>query len=134
MIWELLVQLAAAFGATVGFAVLVNAPPREFVWAGVTGAVGWGCYWLYLQWQPSVAVASLLASLMLALLSRVFSVVRRCPATVFLISGIFALVPGAGIYYTAHDEIIGGIVNARAGHQREDAADEEHCGRAPPHH
>ena len=44
MIWELLVQLAAAFGATVGFAVLVNAPPREFVWAGVTGAVGWGCY------------------------------------------------------------------------------------------
>lgn len=49
MIWELLVQLAAAFGATVGFAVLVNALPREFVWAGVTGAVGWGCYWLYLQ-------------------------------------------------------------------------------------
>ena len=43
MIWELLGQLAAAFGATVGFAVLVNAPPREFVWAGVTGAVGWGC-------------------------------------------------------------------------------------------
>ena len=75
MIWELLVQLAAAFGATVGFAVLVNAPPREFVWAGVTGAVGWGCYWLYLQWQPSVAVASLLASLMLALLSRVFTAV-----------------------------------------------------------
>ena len=61
MRWELLVQLAAAFGATVGFAVLVNALPREFVWAGVTGAVGWGCYWLYLQWQPSVAVASLLA-------------------------------------------------------------------------
>ena len=86
MIWELLVQLAAAFGATVGFAVLVNAPPREFVWAGVTGAVGWGCYWLYLQWQPSVAVASLLASLMLALLS---------------------LVPGAGIYYTAYYFIMG---------------------------
>ena len=107
MIWELLVQLAAAFGATVGFAVLVNAPPREFVWAGVTGAVGWGCYWLYLQWQPSVAVASLLASLMLALLSRVFSVVRRCPATVFHISGIFALVPGAGIYYTAYYFIMG---------------------------
>ena len=107
MIWELLVQLAAAFGATVGFAVLVNAPPREFVWAGVTGDVGWGCYWLYLQWQPSVAVASLLASLMLALLSRVFSVVRRGPATVFLISGIFALVPGAGIYYTAYYFIMG---------------------------
>lgn len=74
---------------------------------GRDGRRGLGCYWLYLQWQPSVAVASLLASLMLALLSRVFSVVRRCPATVFLISGIFALVPGAGIYYTAYYFIMG---------------------------
>lgn len=29
------------------------------------------------------------------------------PATVFLISGIFALVPGAGIYYTAYYFIMG---------------------------
>ena len=41
---------------------------------------------------------------------------------------------GHGHGVVAHDEIIGGIVNARARHQREDAADEEHCGRAPPHH
>ena len=33
--------------------------------------------------------------------------VRRCPATVFLISGIFALVPGAGLYYTAYYFIMG---------------------------
>ena len=30
-----------------------------------------------------------------------------CPATVFLISGIFALVPGAGIFYTAYYFIMG---------------------------
>ena len=26
----------------------------------------------------------------------------KCPITVFLISGIFPLVPGAGVYYTAY--------------------------------
>lgn len=112
MIAEIVIQFAVAFGATVGFAALINAPPREFVWAGVTGAVGWICYWLYLQWQPSVTVASLLASLALALVSRVLSVVRRCPATVFLISAIFSLVPGAGIYYTAYYFIMGDNVMA----------------------
>ena len=95
------------FGATVGFAVLAKRAAPGICLGGRDGRRGLGCYWLYLQWQPSVAVASLLASLMLALLSRVFSVVRRCPATVFLISGIFALVPGAGIYYTAYYFIMG---------------------------
>ena len=31
-----------------------------------------------------------------------FAVVLKMPVTVFLLSGIFPLVPGAGIYYTAY--------------------------------
>lgn len=114
MMGQFLVQLAVAFGATVGFAVLVNAPPREFLWAGVTGAVGWGVYWLCMLRQPSQAAASLAAALALALVSRACSVARRCPATVFLISGIFALVPGAGVYYTAYYFIMGDMGMALA--------------------
>ena len=34
--------------------------------------------------------------------SRTMAVVRRNPATVYLLCGIFPLVPGAGIYYTAY--------------------------------
>ena len=99
---ELLVQFAVAFAATVAFAVLLNAPPREFACAGVTGAVGWLVYCLCLRGGMTAAFAALLAALALAFVSRVFSVARQCPATVFLISGIFALVPGAGVYYMAY--------------------------------
>ncbi len=102
MIGELAIQLVMAFLTTLGFAVLVNAPPKEFVFAGIVGAVGWGGYWLCIQAGLSAAVASFAGALVLAYLSRVFSVVRRCPATVYLISGIFAMVPGAGIYYTVY--------------------------------
>lgn len=112
--WELLVQFLAAFGATVAFAVMVNAPAREFAWAGLTGGVGWLVYFLSLRAGLSSAFASLVAALVLALLSRVFAVVRQCPATVFLISGIFALVPGAGVYYMAYYFIQGDSATAFA--------------------
>ena len=99
---ELLSQFIAAFLATVAFAVLVNAPRQEFVCAGVTGAIGWLAYCLCLRGGLSAVGASFLAALVLAFVSRSFSVARQCPATVFLISGIFALVPGAGVYYMAY--------------------------------
>ena len=45
---------------------------------------------------------SLLAVIPLTLLTRVFAITLKLPVTVFLLSGIFPLVPGAGIYYTAY--------------------------------
>ena len=48
------------------------------------------------------AAASLLAVIPLTLLTRVFAITLKLPVTVFLLSGIFPLVPGAGIYYTAY--------------------------------
>ena len=47
-------------------------------------------------------VASLVATLVLTILSRILAVIRRAPVTIFLITSIFTLVPGAGIYYTAY--------------------------------
>jgi uncharacterized membrane protein YjjB (DUF3815 family) len=45
---------------------------------------------------------SLIASLLLTVYSRATAVKRLCPATTYLLPGIFPLVPGAGIYYTAY--------------------------------
>ena len=46
--------------------------------------------------------ASLLAVIPLTLLTRVLAILLKAPVTVFLLTGIFPLVPGAGIYYTAY--------------------------------
>ena len=42
------------------------------------------------------------AGLPLTILTRVFAITQKTPVTVFLLTGIFPLVPGAGIYYTAY--------------------------------
>ena len=50
----------------------------------------------------STVTASLIAVLPLTVLCRVFAIGLRMPITVFLFSGIFPLVPGAGVYWTVY--------------------------------
>ena len=49
-----------------------------------------------------VTLACIGASFAITILARVFSALRKHPVTVYLISAIFPLVPGAAIYYTAY--------------------------------
>ena len=55
-----------------------------------------------IKWGATPTIAALGATLILTLMARTLSAVRRCPVTIFLVTGIFSLVPGAGIYYTAY--------------------------------
>ena len=64
--------------------------------------MGWFVYELAVMLGADSAAASLLAVIPLTLLTRVFAIVIKMPVTVFLLSGIFPLVPGAGIYYCAY--------------------------------
>ena len=71
------------------------------LYCGLIGGVGWLVY-LCLLPAASAAVSTFCATVIVILLSRWFAVRKRCPATLFLISGIFPLVPGAGVYWAAY--------------------------------
>ena len=51
---------------------------------------------------PGWIWASFFGALGVVLISRLLTVRMKCPITIFLISGIIPLVPGAGIYFTAY--------------------------------
>ena len=95
-------QFVVAMFGTLSFAILFHAPRKEYLWCSVTGGLGWVVYLFLVQAHASVAIATLCATFILTILSRVLSYRREKPVTVFLIPGIFPLVPGAGIYYTAY--------------------------------
>ena len=98
LLWQ---ALCAALG-TLSFAVLFHVQPRFYGRCAITGGVGWLVYLLAMQQGADPVLATFAASLPLAVLARVFSVKGKAPVTVFLICGIFPLVPGAGIYYAAY--------------------------------
>lgn len=98
----MIIQFIVCFFATLSFAVLFSAPKRQLIFCGLTGAAGWMVYLLLIQNNAGIAVANLAASFTLTLMSRIFAAVERHPVTVYLLAGIFPLVPGAGIYYTSY--------------------------------
>lgn len=98
-----LTQFVVAVVATISFGITFHVPKRHYLAGGLTGAVGWMAYILcYDLLSVTAPVAVLIATLPLTLCARFFSVYHKAPVTVFLLPGIFPLVPGAGIYYTAY--------------------------------
>ena len=55
---------------------------------------------------------TIVASAVVVLLSRICGVGLRCPATLFMLSGLFPLVPGVGIYWTVYSMITGDLIEA----------------------
>lgn len=98
--WAL--QTAVAFISTIAFAIVFHTPRKQYVFAGLVGAFGWLIYIVYVHFTQDAVFASFFAALGLTYLGRIFSFSRRAPLPVFLTSGIFPIVPGAGIYYTGY--------------------------------
>jgi uncharacterized membrane protein YjjB (DUF3815 family) len=98
----LLIQFIVCVFATLSFAVLFFSPRAELIFCGITGALGWIVYLVCLDADAGKPIANLIATFTLTLVARIISAIRKNPATVYLICGIFPLVPGAGIYYTSY--------------------------------
>lgn len=104
----ILIQLIVSFFATISFAILFTAPKKEVFFCGLTGATGWMVYYVATHfYDMHLVLASGVATFCLTILARCFAVMRKTPVTVYLLPGIFPLVPGAGIYYTAYYLFIG---------------------------
>lgn len=101
-------QILAAFVGTIAFSVLFHVPRRQYLVCGMTGAIGWLVY-LLVHIRFSVAVSSFFATVVIVFFARLFAVWRKVPSNVFLISGIFPIVPGIGIYDTIYDFMMGDV-------------------------
>ena len=97
------VQALAAFCGTVGFAILFGVPRKHYIPAGIVGVLGWLLYLVLFRVAGfTPAVSTLVATVFIGILARISAVIEKCPAAVFLICGIFCLVPGAGIFWCTY--------------------------------
>ena len=103
----IIIEAIVAMFATISFAILFNAPKKEVFYCGLTGSLAWTIYYGMTEQGINSVLASLVASFGLTILARAFAVIRKSPVTMYLLPGIFPLVPGAGIYYTAYYLFIG---------------------------
>ena len=98
------IQLVAAFLGTVSFAALFGVPRKYYFDTGFCGTMGWLLYLILSRYMAMSPVEVLFcATVLVASIALLQSKARKCPITVFLISGIFPLVPGAGIFWTSYN-------------------------------
>ena len=90
---EILLQLLAAYVGTVAFSILFSVPKKYHFDCGATGAIGWGVYLVISRTCDTPVIATFFSSMVLTMLARYQAVKCKAPTTVFLLSGIFTLVP-----------------------------------------
>ncbi len=102
-----MVKLLMAGLGTAAFAVLFSVPASLYISCGLTGAAGYLVYALLMDAGFSATMATFFATVAVVLLARFLAVWRKAPSTIFLITGVFPLVPGAGIYWTSYYLVTG---------------------------
>ena len=107
-----LFQIIAAFIGTMAFAVLFGVPHRYYLDCGICGLSGWVIYLLLVRLCGMSSVEStFLSTMVVVFISYYFATLRKCPIIVFLVCGIFPLVPGAGVFWTSYN-IVSNQLNA----------------------
>ncbi len=101
------IQLAWAFLATLGFGVLFRAPLRDLPFAALGGAVSWGAYLAVKAYTGSDSLSYFAASVAVGLYAEAMAACLKRPATLFILSAIIPLVPGAGMYRTMLEAVNG---------------------------
>ena len=98
---DYILHLIFSFIATAGFCILFNIPRRHMLFCGLLGVISWIVY-ILLRTPAGEVLATFIATCTIVLLSRVFSVIRKCPVILLLVPGMIPLAPGSAIYYTAY--------------------------------
>jgi hypothetical protein len=93
--------LVLAFLGSIAPAIAINIEKRLLFWAGLGGMLGVLVVLLIKPSVDSFSISQIFAgSLAVGLYSELMAKVLRAPSTVFLIPGIFPLVPGITAYKT----------------------------------
>lgn len=98
---DLIFKTCFAIIGTVAFSALFSVPKRYQLLCGLTGGAGWLAYSLLMHITGEYA-SVLIATMIVILLSRLAAVYEKCPVTIFMITGLFPLIPGAGIFWTTY--------------------------------
>lgn len=91
-------EIILAFIASICPGIMYNVTRRNLLWVGLSGMLGWITYAGMLDSTGNVIFSSFFGAIIVGLYSESVARLRKAPAMVFSIPGIFPLVPGIAIY------------------------------------
>lgn len=98
----MMIEVFAAFVATMAFSVFFNVSKNELFFSGLVGGIGWFIYLISVKLFQDVIYSSFIAALVISIISHFLARIRKNPVTIYQIGGMFPIVPGAGMYRTLY--------------------------------
>ena len=96
---EILIKIVAGAISTLGFAILFRLKPSHWVFAVLDGLFACVCYFAFTELFGGNFLPNLLAAFVASVFAELFARICKAPATVFIMPGCIALVPGGTLYY-----------------------------------
>jgi uncharacterized membrane protein YjjB (DUF3815 family) len=106
--------VAAAFVATLCYAVLYHVPKRALIPVGLVGMGAWIIQDVLGNLNIANVGAAFAGGMFVAVASEWLARKMRMPVTVFVVGGIVPLVPGSSAYATMRQFVIGNQLNGLA--------------------
>ncbi len=97
-ILDILIFSLVAGVAVIAFSMQLNAPFREFPYIGLSAFITQFSFMLIYYKFYNILYATLVASIVLTITTRLLAYNRRVPVTIFIIPGFWPIAPGAFVY------------------------------------
>ena len=107
MIWDVIIQILAAFIGTLGFGFLFNIRGRKLLFSAIGGMAAWGLFLLLGLYLEGEAIRYFLVAICSTAYSEILARILKTPATTFCIITLIPLVPGGALYYTTTHALSG---------------------------
>lgn len=99
IVHQILLHCIGAFGGTLGYAFLLNAPLNTVLPASLTGLLGYAIYEIMIGLLGQGVIFSyFMATVVIAVICEIAARVMRMPSTIFLLTALVPLVPGYTFY------------------------------------
>ncbi|MBM7650726.1 threonine/serine exporter family protein [Neobacillus cucumis] len=102
---NILSQIITSFLGTAAFGILFNAPKKSLLKCGLIGMGGWLIYYFLYEYKNDAILATVAATIFIAVLSHKMAKIYKMPVIIFSVAGIIPLVPG-GLAYDAMRNIV----------------------------
>lgn len=103
---EMLIQLAAAFFGTLGFALIFQVRRKLLFWTALGGMISWAVYLVLDYALHTIFVPYMCAAVAAALYAEIMARIQKVPATTYLILALIPSIPGGALYYTMSNVVM----------------------------
>lgn len=95
-----IIKIIAGVISTVGFAIIFRLKPSRLPFAALDGLIACVSYFAFTELIGGDFWPNAIAAFLTAFGAEIFARICKAPATIFLLPGCIALVPGGTLYYS----------------------------------